>query len=96
MVLGLLGASKDIIIYDYALTAPEMLKIREKRLSAPGLSADKRAYFSVIWTSLPDTMRLTLEYLDMRYGGIRGYLDTTPLASSAITVLRDRLVERRR
>ena len=41
-------------------------------------------------------MRLTLEYLDMRYGGIRGYLDTTPLASSAVSALRDRLVSEER
>ena len=93
MVLGLLGASRETIISDYALTTPEILKIREKRLSMARLSPDRQAYFTVIWTSLPDSMRLTLDYLDQRYGGIMGYLADTPLTSPTITALRDRLVE---
>jgi protein-tyrosine phosphatase len=95
MVLGILGASTETIIYDYALTTPELLKIREKRLGSLTLSPDKRAYFNIIWSSQPETMRLTLDYLDQRYGGIQGFLATTPLTRATIDALRDRLIERK-
>ena len=94
LILGALGASHETIIADYALAHPLFDERRARLLQDPGLPEEEREYLRVAITNLPDTMRLTLDYLDRTYGGIAGYLETTALLPEDLERLKERVVER--
>lgn len=93
LILGGLGAPRRTILQDYALTSAPMEQKRKELLSEPSLTPDHRAYLAVLTSSLPETMLLTLSYLDRTYGGVEQYLQTTPLNLADLAAVRDRLVE---
>jgi protein-tyrosine phosphatase len=94
LILGALGASRETIIADYALAHPRLEERRLRLLEDPRWPPGEREYLSVVTANLPDTMRLTLDYLDGTYGGIDGYLKTTALLPEDLDRLRERVVER--
>ena len=95
MVLGALGASSEVIIQDYGFTTPELEERLRQELAGPAIPADKRGYFTALFTAQPETMRRTLSYLKRTYGGLEGYLTTTTLMVRDITALRERYTEPR-
>jgi protein-tyrosine phosphatase len=96
VLLAALGVPKEIIAQDYALTNPSLEHKRETTLSDPSLSPDRRRYLSVLTSAHPDTILLTLAYLDQHYGSAAGYLQTTPLPPDDLYLLKKRLVENER
>ena len=59
----------------------------------PELTPPQQSYYRVLSSALPETMALTLEGLKERYGGVEGYLATTPLKAADRAALRQRLLE---
>jgi protein-tyrosine phosphatase len=93
MLLGFLGAPEAVILEDYAFTTPALDRRREALLADPSLTPDRRNYLEVLSLPRPETMQLTLAYLARLYGGVEGYLRTTPLLGEDLERLRERLVE---
>ena len=91
LILAAVGASPETIIEDYAFTYPLLDRRRKQDLEDPSLTPEQRSYWSVLFEPLPETMRLTLDYLDRRYGGAAGYLRTTPLLAGDLRQLQDRI-----
>ena len=95
MILGALGASSELIIADYAFSTPAMEERALRELAGPSIPDGKRAYYNVLFTALPETMRRTLAYLKKTYGGLEGFLMTTTLKSKDFAALRERYTEPR-
>lgn len=93
LVLGAVGADAETIVADYAFSSPPFVERRLRWLSDPDMTPENRAYLGLLSSAMPETMRLTLNYLDSRYGGVEGYLRTTPLPPEDLKRLRERLVE---
>jgi len=91
LVLAAVDAPAEVIAEDYALSYPRLQSMRERGLSDPALTPEQHAYFSMLSTALPQTMLLTLDYLEQRYGGAAGYLHTTPLLANDQRQLQDRI-----
>jgi len=91
LALATAGAPAETIIEDYALTHSLLEPLHTRELSDPSLTRNQRRYLSVLWTALPETMRLTLDYLDERYRGVAGYLRTTPLLPTDLSQLQDQI-----
>ena len=92
MTLGAVGVPADVIAGDYALAHP-LYEQRRQRVLAEQATQEQRRYLEVLSAALPETMLLTLDYLDRRYGGVEGFLRTTPLLPADLDLLRKRLVE---
>jgi protein-tyrosine phosphatase len=92
-LLGLLGVSEEDIVRDYSFASAQLKAFRETAPFDPGTSAEEREYLRVMWSAQPETMRRTLQYLQVKYGGVAGYLRTTPLQDAAARTLRERLLE---
>ena len=94
MVLGAAGVARDLIISDYAYAHPRYMERRDRDLLTPDLTPQKRDFYSVLSSNLPETMALTLDYLDQHFGGVKGYLATTPLDRKVLDAMLERIVER--
>ena len=93
LILGLLGASADIIAADYEMSEPLLARRVEKILAKPNLPRDQIGLYRAQFSAYPESMMRTLAYLDEKYGGISGYLLTTDVQQEVIDRLRERLVE---
>jgi protein-tyrosine phosphatase len=75
LILGTLEVSDQQIIEDYALTStyiqPLLETLREDAI-AKGYNLD---WYNQLLTSEPNTMQVTLEHLQTKYGGARDYLE---------------------
>ena len=93
LLLSLAGVPREHVVADYALSG-----IREARLLAEyrelgtpdGLDALTVAAFL---ECRPETMELTLDHLDRRYGGAEGYVREIGLSDDAIAAIRTAVVE---
>ena len=92
MLLSALGVSDEVIIQDYALTHGRLEERREMFLADPILPAEKKMYFQTLYNNLPNTMALTLKYLNQTYGSAMGYLATAGLTAQDIEGLRERFI----
>lgn len=93
MALSAVGVTRPAVVADYALTCPTLEARTERFFATTNLDPDRHSYLRVLFTNLPETMALTLEYLDRTYGSVTGYLLTTPLLKEDLAKLRDRLVD---
>jgi protein tyrosine/serine phosphatase len=93
MVLSAIGVTREAIAVDYALSGPYLDPRRQRDLLDPALSPVGYSYRSVLYSALPETILLTLDYLDRQYGSVTGYLETTQLRPGDIPLLRQRLLE---
>ncbi|RXZ38800.1 tyrosine-protein phosphatase [Oxalobacteraceae bacterium CAVE-383] len=98
LLLAAVGASKDDIIADYALTSGRIDGIRQSMLAkfAAGRidgckGADRQSFIS-LFSSEPSTMRGMLDYLDGRYGGIDAYLHVLDPGQTLRKKLRARML----
>jgi protein-tyrosine phosphatase len=95
LLLGAVGVARDVVVADYALTDEYRSKHRlaeiGPQLEEQGLQLDD---LKVLFTAPAETMAITLDLVDDRWGGLDGYL-TGPAGVSAETLddLRDALVE---
>ena len=94
LLLGLAGASPEVISADYALSARYLI---EEHLSQQMPSDDAPEVST--WQDYqreycpPEGMLKVLGYLDREYGGIEGYIRTVGLGDGEIRSLRAALVE---
>ena len=79
VVLALVGVPDEYIVEEYAVSHPRLEQRRLDLLDQLDLTSERRIYLDVLTRSMPETMRLTLACLNRRYGGVEGYLRTTPL-----------------
>jgi len=93
LLLGGLGVRDEAIIADYAYTTPQLQERRERGLADPSLSVDQEGYYRVLSSNLPETMRLTLDALRQKYGGVAAFLRTTPLQQADLELLRARCAQ---
>jgi protein-tyrosine phosphatase len=93
VLLSALGVPKDVIAEDYALTYPQLEEYRQSSVIDPSLTPDRRNFWRVLTSALPETMSLILDYLDQNYAGAASYLSTTPLPLADLALLHRRLVE---
>ncbi len=89
LLLGLADVDEETIVADYSTSAENM-----KPVFAGQIQAMKEAGYgamSFLLRSEPEDMRLTLEHVNCRYGGIRNYL-TGILSEEEVDQLRRMLV----
>jgi len=94
MILGAAGVPREVIIQDYAFSHPLFMERRDRDLLTPNLAPQMRDFLTVQSSAYPETMELTLDYLDRTYAGVKGYLATTPLQDGILNTLLDRIVEK--
>ncbi len=95
LVLGLLGVAEDEIVADYALTSdllrgPKLDRIRGHAVEA-GLDEQTIA---VALDAPPAAMRVALDHLRERHGGVRAYLLAHGATEAELDALADALLER--
>jgi protein-tyrosine phosphatase len=96
LLLGLVGASREVICADYAVSALAAAALRERaraRRNELGLSPMPDSYYDA-WTPRPEIMAETLGLLDSELGGFDGWASGYGLSQDDITALRAVLVTR--
>ncbi|WP_127782051.1 tyrosine-protein phosphatase [Rhodococcus sp. X156] len=92
LVLQALGVAAEEVVADYAATAANMPRVRERLFRSP--SAQLRETFTVpdwILAAEPDTMRRFLTHLD-GWGGAAAYLADQGFSHAELVALRDNLL----
>jgi protein-tyrosine phosphatase len=93
MILGILGAPEPVIVADYAFTTPPREERTRQTLADSAIPKSKLDFFRTQSSSYPETMQRTLAYLERRYGGIAGYVQTTGLKPDDLAALRERFID---
>ncbi len=88
LLLSIAGVPRDTIIADYALTA-ELLATPDAKRVKPGQPG---AY---LHGCAPDTMALTLDFIDEQYGGVEDYLESVGVEVQHLGRIRALLLEER-
>ena len=93
LLLGIAGVPEDVIAEDYALSARYLMD-RYYAQASPGSDPSDFTWEDYQREYCPaDGMRLVLEYLNERYGGIEPYVRSAGLNTDQIDSLRTALVE---
>jgi protein-tyrosine phosphatase len=93
MLLSLLGVDEDVIISDYAFS-DDLLEIARRRdMADPALTPEQLSSMTVMYSALPDSMRLTLSSLKEKYGGVEDYIRSTPAKPDLVQKLQERFLE---
>lgn len=94
LLLSLVGVPLEIIAQDYALSAVYLEPVLEKMRQRARASRPEIAYkLELKLTALPETILDTLNYVEQKYGGALGYLQTIGVTSAQIIALGALLVE---
>ena len=94
LLLGIAGVPDDTIAEDYALTARYQVDHYLKEDRPPNyLPAGYTAESYLAEGCPPETMLLTLQHLQERYGGVEGYVRGAGLGDAQIESLRQAIVE---
>lgn len=91
LTLGALGVSEETIADDYALSHGLLAPLFDT--DRPRVPEDRRERFERMIQSPRETMLHALAYLDERYGGVGGYLETIGLTAGEVEALRASLLE---
>ena len=90
LVLGLVGVPEETIVADYALSGACLAGAFSDEARR---QAGKQGYsYDLLTQCHPDFMRLTLEHLKRRYGGIGSYVRGTGLGDQEIDRLRRSMI----
>ncbi len=96
LLLGVLGADREVVVADYArssaATAVQVSWLWS--LGHPEGQVDDEELRTGMWSARPETMRATLEWLEVELGGFEGYLTDSGVSGDVIEALRATLVER--
>ncbi len=96
LVLAVTGVPDDVIVSDYALTDANLRHWYGTILAETADPEEREKLEKQIFTSFPETMLATLEYLNTKYGGAEGYLLQAGVSAVDIDRLRTRLLVERR
>jgi protein-tyrosine phosphatase len=94
LVLGAVGVSTKEIVADYATSHPR-LDARRRANIGPVVTRPPQSpsYQEVLGGTLPETMQITLSYLDQQYSGINSYLQVSGFGPADQARLAQRLLE---
>jgi protein-tyrosine phosphatase len=92
IALEAVGAHRDAVIADYAVTAERIEAIVARLASSPTYAADVEGHSADRHAPRPQSMRRILELLDERHGGAAGWASDHGLGSDELAALRARLV----
>ncbi|MGC8480801.1 MAG: tyrosine-protein phosphatase [Acidimicrobiales bacterium] len=93
VILGLCDVPEEIIVKDYARTAPamtEMLVWLSREM--PEIAARVTEIPPVIMSAIPSTMVATLDFIDSAFGGFERYAAYAGISNEVIEKLREELV----
>ncbi|MDE2716445.1 MAG: tyrosine-protein phosphatase [Chloroflexota bacterium] len=93
LLLSIAGVPRDSIVEDYALSARFLYG--SSTVPPDGSGADKFPPFQeyqTMWCP-PDAMRLTLDHLESKHGGIEAYVRSIGVDDATVARIRDALVE---
>ena len=94
LLLSLAGVPGETIAEDYCLTAPTLFKRYSTEGPPPGWSTDDlRRAQSLDYLAPAESMQITLQYLEDRYGGAEAYGREIGLATEQIEAIRASFVE---
>ena len=94
LLLSLAGVPEETIAEDYHLTAPTLFTRYSTDGPPPGWSTDDlRRAQSMDYLAPAETMRITLDYLTEKYGGVEAYVREIGLTSDQIEAIRESFVE---
>jgi len=92
LVLGFVGVAGQVIVDDYALSAPAMVNLMAQlELEYPHAVEEIRRHAPAILTVVPETMELFLDRLFARFGSFTGVAEALGVAGK-LPALRDALV----
>jgi protein-tyrosine phosphatase len=91
LLLDLVGASRDEIVQDYAVSE-DWLRPRMEKWLQP-LDQDQRVHAIGLMRTAPEYMMHVLVHLDARYGGTAGYLRRNGLNDVDLVALKSRMLE---
>lgn len=97
LALSAVGADREAVINDYALTASMLPEERNRRIAAFLAVQHPEAKHAVaLATQSPaEVMRRLLDHVDARWGSAAGYLRANGMTDAELTALRRALVEER-
>ena len=91
LLLSLAGVPRQTIVEDYALSEallePPHSAWLEKQAQAHGQPIERPRWMY----SRPETMQGALDYLDLQYGGVEGYLESAGMTQAEMTQVRKHL-----
>ncbi|ALX66731.1 tyrosine-protein phosphatase [Microbacterium sp. XT11] len=95
LALAAVGAEREAIVEDYALTESQLPPERSQRIAAYLRSQHPEAVHAVaLATQSPaPVMRALLERVDQRWGSAAGYLRANGMTDAELSALREALVE---
>ena len=92
LLLDICGVPRETIIDDYGLTARYL--VRRHYAQNPDVSPEEYT-----WTDYrrdvcpPQSMDITLDLLDAKYGGVKGYLQDTGITADQLTAIKEAMTE---
>ena len=93
LILGVLGVDDETIISDYAKTSSAMRAFSSWLENAyPEIAAIISEMPPVLFSSEPQTMRSTLDWISCKFGSIEKYLLSSGITRTSIDRLRDELL----
>ena len=92
LVLDICGVPRETIIEDYGLTARYL--VRKYYENNPDVSPDDYTWLDYRRDVCPPkTMDVTLDLLDAKYGGVKGYLRDTGITDDQLTAIKEAMTE---
>ncbi len=92
LILGGLGADRDVIAEDFGLTRSGTERLRAwLAVNNPEALADMNSRPAHMFSAHPDAMRQILTDLDEQHGGVRGYLTSIGVGDALLADLAARL-----
>ena len=76
LALKIVGVTDELVIADYAASAERVPQILERLKSKPAYADNMRGKTVKQQSPSSDTMRLLLDALEARFGGVHGWLET--------------------
>ncbi|WP_344817645.1 tyrosine-protein phosphatase [Microbacterium soli] len=94
LALSAVGADRDAVIADYALTQSQLSASRKRSIERylRAISANPHNAIQVATASPAAVMAALLDDIDERFGSAAGYLETSGLTDAELAALRDALL----
>lgn len=93
VILGLLGVSRNDIVYDYALSQALGGRLLQRISADPKRAPLSSNFPEWIHGALPESMATVLDNIDAEHGSVEGYVRAQAVDDDTITLLRNSLLE---
>jgi protein tyrosine/serine phosphatase len=92
LALKIVGVTDELVIADYAASAERVPQILERLRSKAAYAANMQGKTVAQQSPKSDTMRLLLDALVVRYGGVHGWLETQGWTAEDTARMQDKLL----